>query len=140
MDNGQRPSLIDLRADRRDAVLFDEAGQQQLVMAGDFGLPARFDDDGLVVLDDDRRALHPVEAMRAEAADIGGNELHRRVPSPGTDDEIGNLATTMNEMLDRIEASSEAQARFVSDASQCCRRTRCFYRRNCTRDHHIICK
>ena len=63
------------------------------------------------------RALNPVEAMRAEAADIGGNELHRRVPSPGTDDEIGNLATTMNEMLDRIEASSDAQARFVSDAS-----------------------
>lgn len=63
------------------------------------------------------RALHPVEAMRAEAADIGGNELHRRVPSPGTDDEIGNLATTMNEMLHRIEASSNAQARFVSDAS-----------------------
>ena len=63
------------------------------------------------------RALRPVEAMRAEAADIGGNELHRRVPSPGTDDEIGHLATTMNEMLDRIEASSDAQARFVSDAS-----------------------
>ncbi len=63
------------------------------------------------------RALHPVEAMRAVAADIGGNELHRRVPSPGTDDEIGHLATTMNEMLDRIEASSDAQARFVSDAS-----------------------
>lgn len=63
------------------------------------------------------RALQPVEEMRAEAADIGGSELHRRVPSPGTDDEIGQLASTMNEMLDRIEASSEAQARFVSDAS-----------------------
>ena len=63
------------------------------------------------------RALHPVEAMRAEAADIGGNELHRRIPSPGTEDEIGSLATTMNQMLDRIEASNEAQARFVSDAS-----------------------
>jgi signal transduction histidine kinase len=63
------------------------------------------------------RALRPVEAMRSEAADIGGEELHRRVPSPETDDEIGHLATTMNEMLDRIEASSLAQARFVSDAS-----------------------
>jgi signal transduction histidine kinase len=63
------------------------------------------------------RALHPVEAMRAEAADIGGNELHRRIPTPETDDEIGHLATTMNDMLDRIEASNRAQARFVSDAS-----------------------
>ena len=63
------------------------------------------------------RALHPVEAMRAEAADIGGSELHRRVPSPGTGDEIGNLAITLNDMLDRIEAANQAQAQFVSDAS-----------------------
>jgi signal transduction histidine kinase len=63
------------------------------------------------------RALHPVETMRSEAADIGGDELHRRVPSPGTNDEIGNLAATLNEMLDRIQASNEAQARFVSDAA-----------------------
>jgi len=63
------------------------------------------------------RALRPVDAIRAEVADIGGSELHRRVPAPSSDDEIGRLAATMNEMLDRLEAASDRQKRFVSDAS-----------------------
>lgn len=63
------------------------------------------------------RALRPVEAIRSEVADIGGSDLHRRVPAPGTNDEIGRLAMTMNEMLDRLETSNLAQAHFVSDAS-----------------------
>jgi signal transduction histidine kinase len=63
------------------------------------------------------RALAPVEAMRREVAEISGTQLHRRVPRPPGDDEIARLATTMNEMLDRLEVSSERQRRFVSDAS-----------------------
>jgi signal transduction histidine kinase len=63
------------------------------------------------------RALRPVEAIRSEVADIGGGDLHRRVPVPATQDEIGRLASTMNSMLDRLESSSVAQAQFVSDAS-----------------------
>lgn len=63
------------------------------------------------------RALKPVDAIRSEVADIGGTDLHRRVPAPPTNDEIGRLATTMNEMLDRLEDASERQKRFVSDAS-----------------------
>lgn len=63
------------------------------------------------------RALRPVEAIRSEVADIGGGDLHRRVPEPQSDDEIGRLARTMNAMLDRLEVSSTAQAQFVSDAS-----------------------
>ena len=63
------------------------------------------------------RALRPVEAIRAEVADIGGGSLDRRVPEPPTNDEIGRLARTMNAMLDRLEAADTAQAQFVSDAS-----------------------
>jgi signal transduction histidine kinase len=63
------------------------------------------------------RALRPVERMRAEAAEITGSDLHRRIPEPGGDDEIGRLARTLNSMLDRIEQSSAKQRRFVSDAS-----------------------
>lgn len=62
-------------------------------------------------------ALKPVEAIRAEVADIGGADLHRRVPAPTTHDEIGRLAMTMNAMLDRLEAASDRQRNFVSDAS-----------------------
>jgi len=63
------------------------------------------------------RALRPVEAIRAEAAAITGSTIHRRVPEPATDDEVGRLARTMNSMLDRLEETSLRQRRFVSDAS-----------------------
>ena len=63
------------------------------------------------------RALRPVEAIRAQAAAIGGATIHRRVPEPDTDDEIGRLARTMNAMLARLEAASTRQRQFVSDAS-----------------------
>jgi signal transduction histidine kinase len=63
------------------------------------------------------RALKPVEAIRAEAAAITGSTIHRRVPEPSTDDEVGRLARTMNSMLDRLEETSLRQRRFVSDAS-----------------------
>jgi signal transduction histidine kinase len=63
------------------------------------------------------RSLRPVEAIRAEVAAIGGTTMHRRVPTPDTDDEIGRLAHTMNGMLDRLEAAATRQRQFVSDAS-----------------------
>ncbi len=63
------------------------------------------------------RALRPVEAIRAQVAEIGAVALDRRVPEPSVDDEIGRLARTMNQMLDRLQASSERQRRFVADAS-----------------------
>ena len=63
------------------------------------------------------RALAPVEAIRGEVAAISARELHRRVPEPAGRDEIGRLARTMNEMLDRLEASHARQLRLVSDAS-----------------------
>jgi signal transduction histidine kinase len=63
------------------------------------------------------RTLRPVEAMREQAAVITSRNLHERLPVPAADDEIAALASTMNTMLDRIEAASAAQRRFVGDAS-----------------------
>lgn len=63
------------------------------------------------------RVLRPVESIRSQVAEISGGSLDRRVPVPGADDEIGRLARTMNEMLDRLERSAELQERFVADAS-----------------------
>ncbi len=63
------------------------------------------------------RALRPVEAMRREVEVIGGEDLHRRVPEPVTEDEIGRLARTMNAMLTRLEDATDRQRRFVADAS-----------------------
>ena len=63
------------------------------------------------------RALRPVERMRREVDAVTAARLHQRVDDPGTNDEIGRLAQTMNRMLDRLASSQEAQRRFVSDAS-----------------------
>ena len=63
------------------------------------------------------RALAPVEAIRAEVDAISGEALHRRVPDPPADDEIGRLARTMNRMLGRLEQAQARQRRLVADAS-----------------------
>lgn len=63
------------------------------------------------------RALRPVEGIRAEVSAISDQSLNRRVPIPSTDDEVGRLAKTMNDMLDRLEAGSRRQRKFVADAS-----------------------
>ncbi len=63
------------------------------------------------------RTLRPVEAMRREAAAIGGADLERRVPVPPGGDEVARLARTLNAMLGRIEHAARRQQRFVADAS-----------------------
>ncbi|MEV2198184.1 HAMP domain-containing sensor histidine kinase [Streptomyces phaeochromogenes] len=65
-----------------------------------------------------RRALRPVEGIRAEMAAITASEdLSRRVPEPATHDEVARLARTTNETLAALEASVERQRAFVADAS-----------------------
>ncbi len=63
------------------------------------------------------RALRPVERIRSEVAEISDQRLDRRVPVPGSRDELHRLALTMNEMLERLHAARDRQQRFVSDAS-----------------------
>jgi signal transduction histidine kinase len=63
------------------------------------------------------RALAPVEAIRAEVAEISLRALDRTVPEPAANDEIGRLARTMNQMLERLRGSAARQRQFVSDAS-----------------------
>lgn len=62
-------------------------------------------------------ALAPVTAMRRRVAGITATDLSARVPVPGSRDEIAELATTMNAMLGRLAAATDAQRRFVADAS-----------------------
>jgi len=63
------------------------------------------------------RALRPVELMRAEVDKITARHLDRRVPTPATNDEIAKLSNTLNDMLDRLQVATDAQRRFVADAS-----------------------
>ena len=62
-------------------------------------------------------ALAPVERMRSEAAAISSADLRGRLSLPPADDEITRLGATMNDLLDRIQASVETERRFIDDAS-----------------------
>jgi len=63
------------------------------------------------------QALAPVGIMTRRVRELSATTLDARVPVPPTDDEISQLARTMNEMLDRLQHASVAQRQFVSDAS-----------------------
>lgn len=63
------------------------------------------------------RALRPVEDIRDRTERLRADDLGDRVPVPDTDDEIRDLALTMNSMLDRLDDHQRAQRQFVADAS-----------------------
>jgi signal transduction histidine kinase len=63
------------------------------------------------------RALRPVEAIRAEFAEITAHDLHRRVPDRRTGDEVSRLAATMNATLDQLQRAVGRLRTFTSDAS-----------------------
>ena len=48
------------------------------------------------------RTLRPVEQIRTTVASISSTHLDQRVPQPRSRDEIDRLATTMNQMLERL--------------------------------------
>ncbi|MFS1299774.1 HAMP domain-containing sensor histidine kinase [Streptosporangium longisporum] len=62
-------------------------------------------------------ALEPVKEIRRELEEITATDIGRRVTVPAVRDEIRQLAETINQTLDRLEAAAEQQRRFASDAS-----------------------
>ncbi len=64
-----------------------------------------------------RKSLAPVVAMGTHARRIGATNLHERLPVLNANDELGQLATIFNDLLDRLDQSFERQRRFIADAS-----------------------
>ncbi|MBR7837294.1 HAMP domain-containing histidine kinase [Actinospica durhamensis] len=64
-----------------------------------------------------RRALRPVEQITARTAAVTASDPRERVTVPATGDEIARLATAINSTLERLEAASRTQHRFVADAA-----------------------
>lgn len=64
-----------------------------------------------------RQGLNPIAVMGEQAKKIGARNLHERLPVANPDDEIGNLATLFNQLLDRLDQEFERQRRFMADAS-----------------------
>jgi signal transduction histidine kinase len=64
-----------------------------------------------------RRGLAPLVRMAAEADAIGAYDLSQRLPVPARRDEIRRLASTLNRMLERLDAAVQRERDFTADAS-----------------------
>ena len=64
-----------------------------------------------------RRVLTPINAMNNLAREIAFEKMSGRIPIGTADDELNQLAKTLNEMLDRLQGGISKQQKFVADAS-----------------------
>jgi signal transduction histidine kinase len=63
------------------------------------------------------RALRPLRTMNSRAREISAESLHQRLGVDDRRDELGELATTFDALLARLESSFDSQRRFVANAS-----------------------
>lgn len=64
-----------------------------------------------------RRIAGSLARLADAAGDIGARALKRRLPRSGQEDEIDQLAGTLNATFDRLEAAFARQTRFTADAA-----------------------
>jgi len=64
-----------------------------------------------------RKALAPIERLRAQTDKITAERLDQRLPIENPDDELGRLTQTINQMIARLERSFVEIRRFTADAS-----------------------
>ena len=63
------------------------------------------------------RALRPIDHITKAAQQITAQDLSSRLAYQGMQDEVGRLAQTFDQMLERLQASFERERRFTSDAA-----------------------
>lgn len=63
------------------------------------------------------RALRPLRQISETAERVAHQSLHKRIGLQGPKDEVKELADTIDEMLERLDHSFDAQRRFVANAS-----------------------
>jgi two-component system, OmpR family, sensor kinase len=63
------------------------------------------------------RALAPIARISRTATEMSAGDLSARVPIDRTESELGQLASTLNEAFDRLQATVDRQRRFTADAS-----------------------
>jgi heavy metal sensor kinase len=64
-----------------------------------------------------RGSLRPITGITRTARRISGTHLDEHVPTTGSGDELDELATTLNQMMDRIRHSVERMQRFSANAA-----------------------
>lgn len=60
------------------------------------------------------RLLRPLRQMRETATRVSAHSLQERIPVVGNDD-VADLARTMNDMLDRLDGALDSQRQLLSD-------------------------
>jgi signal transduction histidine kinase len=63
------------------------------------------------------RFLRPLRTMTATTREISASSLHERLNLAGADDELKELADTVDQLLDRLERSFAFERQFVANAS-----------------------
>ena len=63
------------------------------------------------------RALRPIQQITNTAQEITARDLSRRLAYRGAMDEVGSLAKTFDQMLERLQSSFERERRFTGDAA-----------------------
>lgn len=63
------------------------------------------------------RFLRPVRTITATAREISAHDLHRRLGDISGTDEFAELAATLDELFQRLEASFTSQRHFIANAS-----------------------
>ena len=63
------------------------------------------------------RALNPIDRITRTAQRISADDLTQRLHLPPSPDEVGRLAGTFDQMLDRLEQAFSRQRQFTADAS-----------------------
>ena len=63
------------------------------------------------------RALAPIDTITRTARRISAEDLSARLNLPASDDEVGRLAATFDEMLARLDDSFRRERQFTADAS-----------------------
>lgn len=64
-----------------------------------------------------KKMLNPIDSITKTAEEISINNLKERIDIQGPNDELKRLASTLNDMIDRLQGSFNRQVQFVSDAS-----------------------
>lgn len=64
-----------------------------------------------------RASLKPIRDIVKEAESITAQHIHKRLPVKNEKDELGELSTTFNALLERLEISFNSQKMFISNVS-----------------------
>ena len=112
-ENGHISGVLEVGRSESDL----EAALEQLLLLIGLAIPATLALAAGVGMFLAQRALSPIDRITRTARRIGAEDLSQRLEMSSNDDEIGRLAATFDEMLERLDRAFQRQRQFTADAS-----------------------